>query len=118
MPDSHATYIECLDDLTGGAYLTFAGKFGGEVDRNVLNETSQVGVAGCAAGSQIFKYTLHINANGRKSVFKGESHLLTDEILTSLRSLKKGDKFEFKEIRAQLPSGSKVDVLGRVFTVV
>ncbi len=105
-------------EIAGGAYATFAGKFGGDITSKDLMFNSEVGVAGCAAGSLIYKFSLHVNSDGKSKVFKGTSHVLTDEMLKSMRSLKQGGTFEFKDIKAHLPSGSDIDVLGRTFIVV
>ena len=109
---------ESNTEISGGAYDTFAGKFGGDITRKDLMFNSEVGVAGCAAGSLIYKFSLHVNSDGKSKVFKGTSHVLTDEMLKSMRSLKQGGTFEFKDIKAHLPSGSDIDVLGRTFIVV
>ncbi|MCH8231530.1 MAG: hypothetical protein IIB82_02615 [Bacteroidetes bacterium] len=105
-------------EIAGGAYATFGGKFGGDITSKDLMFNSEVGVAGCAAGSLIYKFSLHVNSDGKSKVFKGTSHVLTDEMLKSMRSLKQGGTFEFKDIKAHLPSGSDIDVLGRTFIVV
>lgn len=109
---------KCIINIAGGAYATFAGKFGGEISHNELIKNSKVGVAGCAEGSLIFKFNLTINSKDKSKEFSGTSHKLTDDMLKSLRLLKKGDSFEFKKIRAQLPTGGKIDVVGRIFTIV
>lgn len=107
-------------ETMGGAYATFAGKFGGDITKKELMHNTEVGVAGCTAGSLIYTFSLHVNveSEGKSDVFKGTSHELTTDMLKSLRSLKHGDSFEFKRIKAQLPEGSKIDVLGRIFIVV
>ena len=102
----------------GGAYATFADKFGGEINRTELMQNSKVGVAGCAEGSLIFTFNLIIHSGGNSEVFGGKSHQLTEDMLKSLRALNKGDSFEFMKVKAQLPTGGKVDVLGRIFTIV
>lgn len=105
-------------EIAGGAYATFGGKFGGDITSKDLMFNSEVGVAGCAAGSLIYKFSLHVNSDGKSKVFKGTSHVLTDEMLKSMRLLKQGGPFEFKDLKANLPSGSDIDVIGRIFTVV
>lgn len=103
----------------GGAYLTFAEKFGGDVTPHDLQRTSEIGVAGCAKGSKIFQFDLKITKNGKTVSFKGTSPKLTSDMLTALRSLSKGDEFIFKKVRAYLPDGkSEVDVWGKKFMVV
>ena len=107
-------------EIAGGAYATFGGKFGGDITSKDLMFNSEVGVAGCAAGSLIYTFNLHVNfeSEGKSDVFKGTSNSLTTDMLKSLRSLKQGDTFELKNIKAHLPSGSEIDVIGRIFTVV
>jgi len=102
----------------GGAYATFAGKFGGELNRHELESTTEIGIAGCAAGSIILKFTIIINKDDTNIEFDGTSNKLTPEMLKQIRDLKKGDTFVFKNMRAQLPTGGKVDVVGKRFTVV
>lgn len=74
-------------EIAGGAYATFGGKFGGDITSKDLMFNSEVGVAGCAAGSLIYKLSLHVNSDGKSKVFKGTSHVLTDEMLKSMRLL-------------------------------
>ena len=102
----------------GGAFCTFAGKFGGEVTLKELKNTGQIGVAGCAEGSEIYLFTLEITKNGKRSTYHGKSHKLTQEILNKLRLLDKGDSFVFKNMKAHLPIGGDVDVMGRPFVVI
>lgn len=123
---SESKKIEHNDNLTtltktsniGGAYLTFAGKFGGDVNKKNLKTTNKLGVSGCASGSLITKFTLKIKRQKKKVlVFKGKSHLLSDNVKTVLQTLVSGDSFEFSQVTAQLPSGGKVRVVSRKFTV-
>lgn len=103
----------------GGAYLTFADKFGGDVTHKDLRQTIEIGVAGCAKGSKIFQFQLKITKSGKQVSYKGTSPILTKEMLTTLRSLSNGDEFIFKKVKAHLPDGkSEVDVWGKKFTVV
>jgi hypothetical protein len=106
-------------EIIGGAYLTFADKFGGTVTHKDLNRTSEIGVAGCAKGSKIFQFKLKVTKNGKTTTLEGTSPNLTKRMLTELRSLSKGDEFIFKKVKAYLPDGeSEVDVWGKKFTVV
>ena len=102
----------------GGAYLMYAGKFGGELTRQELKEHSTLAIEGCAKGSKILKYTLEIKKNGKTQVVQSQSDQLSDQTLNLLRSLEKGDEFIFTNMKARLPEGSTVDVLGRKFVVV
>jgi hypothetical protein len=109
---------DCNGDISGGAYVTFAGKFGGEINKNEIQSTTELGIAGCAVGSKIYKFNLIIESRGETVSYKGESYVLSEEILKSLRSLQQGDTFEFTEIKAHLPNGGKIDALGRKYTIV
>ena len=105
-------------EITGGAYLTFAGKFGGEVTKQELAAHRQVGIAGCAAGSEILQFTLYISHKGKTTPFSSKSCELSDAMQQQLRSLVAGDSFYFERIQAKLPEGGKVEVHARKFTVV
>lgn len=103
----------------GGAYLTFAGEFGGDITLKKMSATNQLGVAGCAAGSLITKFTLKVKRkNKRTQTITGTSHQFNKHIKTVLEELKIGDSFEFSRVRAKLPSGGSVDVICRSFTVI
>ncbi|MDW3652247.1 MAG: hypothetical protein R8P61_34545 [Bacteroidia bacterium] len=101
-------------EKTGGAYLTLAGKFGGNISQAELKAECKLGIEGCAKGSKIFQYSLYIH----DKVYKGNSHSLSDEAIAHLKKLEKGEEFYFKRIRAKLPEGNNVDVFARTFTVV
>jgi hypothetical protein len=103
----------------GSAYLMFAGKFGGEITKREIEEQTAVSVDGCATGSRIFKFTLDVTKGGKMTSLEGGSSVLTKEILSSLKSLSKGDEFEFRKSKAYLPNGKDVvDVQGKKFVVV
>lgn len=102
----------------GGAYCTIADKFGGETTLKELQNIKQIGIAGCAQGSKIYSFALEITKNGRVSTFNGSSHKLTQQILNNLKSLKSGDSFVFRKMKAHLPNGENVDVMGKPFVVV
>ncbi len=103
----------------GGAYLTFAGKFGGELTTKDLKKYKKVEVSGCAKGSKIFKFTLHIVKKGKHKTHRTQSSNLTATMLRDLQTLTKGDKFYFKNVEAHLPNGKdKVDVHTRTFTII
>ena len=103
----------------GGAYLTFAGEFGGEITLKKMSATNKLGVAGCAAGSLITKFTLKIKRQHKRvQTFKGTSHLLNKQLKSVLKELKTGDTFEFSKVRAKLSTGSSVDVVCRTFRVI
>ncbi len=111
---------EALVDIpVGGAYLVFAGKFGGEVSKNEISGQTELKVDGCAKGSRIFEYTIHIKKGGKTSKLSNHSNALTSEMLAALKSLSKGDEFEFSNTKAYLPNGKDVvDVHAKKFMVV
>lgn len=112
------TAVRSADDF-GGAYLVFADKFGGDLTPAQIAKQKSIGVKGCAEGSRIFKFTLHVKKNGRTTKFSGTSPQLTTEMQNALTSLKKGDEFVFKNVKANLPRDKgEVDVWGKPFYVV
>lgn len=103
----------------GGAYVVFAGKFGGDITQKEIESHSEVKVEGCAKGSRIFQFTLCVTKNGKTSTLTNKSNILTDEMATQLKSLSKGDSFEFQQTKAYLPNSKDVvDVHGKKFVVV
>jgi hypothetical protein len=106
-------------ELPGGAFLTIAGKFGGEISKKEVLKTKELGVDGCAVGSKIFTYTIDINKGGTISTFKEESNTFSKEIIMKMKELNTGDSFEFKKVKAYLPNGKdQVDVHSKKFVVV
>ena len=103
----------------GGAYLFFAGKYGGEITKQEMTGQTEVAVDGCARGSRIFTFTLTITKGKNKSTYATTSNVLTAEMRGKLNSLSKGDVFEFQHVKAYLPNGKDVvDVRGGKFVVV
>lgn len=103
----------------GGAYLMFAGKFGGEITRKEIAEHRDLEVDGCAKGSRIFKFTLDITQGGKITSLQSDAGNLTKAMLSKLKSLSSGDSFEFKKTKAYLPNGKDVvDVHAKKFVVV
>ena len=103
----------------GGAYVIFAGKFGGEITQKEIASHSEIKVEGCAKGSRIFQFTLRVTKGGKTSTLTNKSNSLTGEMVTQLKSLSKGDSFEFQQTKAYLPNGKDVvDVVGKKFIVV
>lgn len=103
----------------GGAYVVFAGKFGGDITRKEIESNTEVKVEGCAKGSRIFQFTLSVTKGGKTSTLTNKSNLLTDEMAAQLKSLSKGDSFEFQQTKAYLPNSKDVvDVHGKKFVVV
>ena len=104
--------------MLGGAYLVFAGKRGGVVSKNDIGAQRELAVEGCAKGSRIFKFTLQVTKGGQMTSYKTDSNVLTTEMETKLKSLGKGDSFEFVEIKAYLPGGKEVvNVWGEKFVM-
>lgn len=103
----------------GGAYLVFAGKFGGDVTKKQVMAQTKLGVDGCAKGSRIFTYTLKVTHAGKTSSYSCASNVLSADMIAALKGLKTGDTFSFKNIKAYLPNGKDVvDVHSKAFTVV
>ena len=106
------------EDFFGGAYLVFAGKFGGELSKKDIAGTKILGVDGCAKGSVIYQFDLKITKKGKTTTFHGKSNHLTKEMHAQLMQLSAGDEFIFKNIKARLPKEGTVDVWARKFTIV
>jgi hypothetical protein len=107
------------EEFVGGAYLVFAGKNGGSITKSEMRGQTELSVEGCAKGSKIFTYTLEIHAGGKTRSLEAKSNKLTTEMVTALQSLKVGETFQFKSMKAQLPEGKDiVDVSSEKFTVV
>lgn len=103
----------------GGAYLVFAGKYGGDITKQEIEGQTSLGVDGCARGSKIFQFTLEVKKSGKTSTYSAKSNALSVDMTAALRSLSIGDEFEFKNMKAHLPDGKDVvDVHGKVFKVV
>ena len=105
-------------DIFGGAYLVFAGKFGGELTKKAIAETKSLSVEGCAKGSKIYTFDLKITKNGKTTTYHGKSDQLTQEMHAQLKQLSVGDEFTFKNTKARLPVEGTVDVWAKKFTIV
>ena len=112
--------ISFIEDLPGGAYLNFAGKFGGKLTPQDIAKQKTLGVKGCAEGSVIFKFTLYVKwKNGHTNTYRGTSNKLTTEMHNTLKKLSPGDEFGFGSIKAHLPQNKGVvKVLAKAFYVV
>lgn len=103
----------------GGAHLLFANRYGGEITKAEIAGHKSLKVEGCARGSRIFEYTLTITKKGKTIVFSNQSNTLTDEMLSQLNGLSRGDEFQFSKTKAYLPNGKDVvDVHSSKFVVV
>ncbi len=107
-PEVIANRDSSVSVVLGGAYLLFAGKFGGDVSKKEIESQRDLAVDGCAKGSRIFKYTLVVNKGGQSSTYQSSSNVLTSEMHSKLKSLSAGDYFEFSQIKAYLPNGKDV----------
>lgn len=108
-----------VPNVVGGAFLLFAGKFGGDVTRKEIAEQRELAVDGCAKGSKIFKYTLVVTKGSQTFTYQASSNILNTEMQGRLKSLAAGDSFEFTQIKAYLPNGKDiVEVHGKKFFVV
>lgn len=117
--DPHSTELRPENFSFGGAYLLFAGKYGGEVTRKQINGQRELGVDGCAAGSRIFTFSLDITCAGKTKSYSAKSNTLTPDMLGALKNLTAGDCFQFRKIKAYLPNGRDVVEVGsKEFTVV
>ena len=117
--NSHSNGVSLSEEFYGGAYIIFAGKFGGEITQREIAEDQALTVDGCAAGSRIFKFTLDITQTGKTTSLDSESGKLTGSMINRLKSLQPGDEFEFQKTKAYLPNGKDiVDVMGKKFVVV
>ena len=105
-------------EIFGGAYLVFAGKFGGTLTQKDIAKTKSLGVDGCAKGSKIYTFDLKITKNGKTTTYHGNSDQLTEEMHTQLQKLSIGDEFIFKNTKAKLPKEGTVDVWAKKFTIV
>ncbi|MEZ4828444.1 MAG: hypothetical protein R3C61_19450 [Bacteroidia bacterium] len=112
------TYETSLRNITGGAYLTFAGKYGGDISTSEIAKSKELGVAGCFPGTEILQFTLYVKKDGKTQSFTGSASKLSTEVMTALRTLKKGDSFYFEKIKARIPEGKTVDVRSEEFRVV
>ena len=86
--------------MPGGAFLSYANKFGGEITKKEILAHKALNVDGCAAGSRIFSYQIEITKSGKVSTFTAESDTLSKEIMAALKELSAGDSFEFKRVKA------------------
>ena len=103
----------------GGVYLVFAGKYGGEITKQEMDSQTELKVEGCHKGAWISGFTLLITKNGQTSTLMGNSYVLTADMRSKLKSLAKGDQFEFRNAKAHLPNSKDVvDVRGSKFVVV
>jgi hypothetical protein len=103
----------------GGAFLVYAGKYGGEITKKEIAGQRELKVDGCAKGSRIFSFTLEVTKKGTKTTLQAKSNVLTDEMMSKLLSLTPGDTFEFKSMKAYMPNGKDiVDVRSEKFVVV
>ena len=110
--------ISSLNVFYGGAYATFAGKLGGEISTKEIERFHTLEVSGCAVGSRVFQYTLHVTRNGKTKKFSHNAPEFTKDMIDALCKLSSGDYFEFKSIKAHLPNGKdEVDVFGKRFVV-
>ena len=114
--DHNGSNFNCL--RIGGAYVVFAGKTGGEIRKSELAGQTEIRVDGCAKGYKVISYTLEITMGHSKSTYQSNSNQLTTEMKEKLQRLTKGDKFEFKLMKASQEDKHIVDVHGGIFTVV
>ncbi len=103
----------------GGAFVVFAGKYGGEISKQEMAGQTEIKVDGCAKGAGIFTFTLYIIKGDKRISLKGNSNILSSEMRAHLNALNKGDAFEFQHAKAYMPNSKDVvDVHARKFIVV
>ena len=103
----------------GGVFVVFAGKYGGEITKQEMEGQTELQVKGCHEDVRIFDFTLSITKSGKTTTLTTTSKVLTADMRAQLKSLTKGDAFEFRNTRAYLSNGKDVvDVRGSRFLVV
>ncbi|MBK6993475.1 MAG: hypothetical protein IPH31_00605 [Lewinellaceae bacterium] len=103
----------------GGAWVIFAGKTGGDLTKQEISNQTELKVDGCDKGARILGFTILITKGGKTSTLATSSSQLTTEMRTKLKSLVKGDEFEFRSAKAIMSNGRDVvDVRGSKFKVV
>ncbi len=119
LPGSNTNAININSLPVGGAYLTLAGKYGGNISKKELQGPCNLAVSGCAQGSRIFQFTMVVTQKGKKITYETQSGSLNKDMIAKLQSLSAGDEFEFKGTKAYLPNGKDVvDVRSEKFVVV
>ncbi len=103
----------------GGIYVVFAGKYGGEITKTEVAGQTELKVEGCHKDARILGFTLSVTKSGKTSTLVSTSKVLTTEMRDKLKSLNKGDEFEFRNTKAYLQDGrDAVEVRGSKFKVV
>ncbi len=119
VPDAAPLKNERASVPYGGAFVLFAGKFGGEITKKEIENQTEIVVDGCARGARIFEMTLSITKSGQTTTLTATSSLLTAQMRTQLKNLNKGDAFEFQRTKAYLSGGNEVvNVQSEKFKVV
>ena len=90
----------------GGAYLIFAGKTGGKIDKKDFEGQTRLSMNGCpgASESTIVSFKLEINKGGKLTTLEAKGGKLSTEMVNKLKSLASGDTFEFKKVMAHFPN--------------
>ena len=103
----------------GGAWVLFAGKYGGEISKQEIAAQTGITVGGCSKDARVSTFTVSITKNGKTKSYTTDSGNLTAEMSTQLRSLNKGDVFEFNHTKAWINDGANhVNVRDAKFTVI
>lgn len=103
----------------GGAWVLFAGKYGGDISRQEIAAQTGITVGGCSNDARVSTFTVSITKNGKTKSYTTDSGNLTAEMITALKSLSKGDVFEFNRTKAWIDNGKyHVDVRGAKFSVI
>ena len=72
----------------------------------------------CALGSAFTIFTLVLYKKGKSSGHYATDGKLTKNMIKELSGLNKGDTFELINMKAKTPEGGKIDVIGKIYTVV
>lgn len=103
----------------GGAWVLFAGKYGGEINKQEIAAQTCITVGGCSKDWRVTTFTLVVTQSGKTNSYTTDSATLTAEMSTQLNSLKNGDAFEFQQTKAYIKEGKYlVDVRDAKFTVI
>ena len=104
--------------FAGGAYLTIAGKFGGEITLDDLKSATEIVIMGCAEGAVVYQYDVEVRSHGKSARYAGTSNSLTKDICKAFAGLDAGDEIIFDRVKAKLSERDKFDVTAKKFIVI
>ncbi len=99
------TPVLAKDDV-GGGFLVFCGKRGGTIAKKDFVGKSSLQIEGCPGASEtiIMNFSLEIVKGGKTTTLQSNNDCLTNEMVAQLKTLSKGDSFEFKKVWARWPN--------------